>query len=100
MSAYITRRRFVVATAQPSGFCKHVDITLIYVPQFARARAMQQAYRKHMVDHPRDNAPSAGEIRHLGLLPDQKPEDVHIKVPRFIPVKGAFQFPSYLSEYH
>lgn len=49
---------------------------------------MQQAYRKHMVEHPREDAPSAGEIRHLGLLPDQKPEDVHIKVPKFIPVKG------------
>lgn len=34
----------------------------------ARVRALQVAYRKQEFAHPRDNAPSAGSVRNLGLL--------------------------------
>ncbi|KEZ46716.1 hypothetical protein SAPIO_CDS0564 [Scedosporium apiospermum] len=34
----------------------------------ARVRALQDAYRKAEAASPRDNAPTAGEIRSLGLI--------------------------------
>ncbi|KAI1188528.1 hypothetical protein F5B17DRAFT_395251 [Nemania serpens] len=39
----------------------------------ARVRQLQAAYRKAETSSPRDNAPSAGQIRNLGLL--DKEED-------------------------
>jgi NADH dehydrogenase (ubiquinone) Fe-S protein 5 len=36
--------------------------------QYARAQAMQDAYRKAEAAHPRENAPKPGEIRSLGLI--------------------------------
>lgn len=41
---------------------------LIRPPQYARARAMQEALRKAERAHPRENAPKLGQIRSLGLL--------------------------------
>ncbi|KAH0363819.1 hypothetical protein KCU65_g7153, partial [Aureobasidium melanogenum] len=34
----------------------------------ARVHALQSAYRKHLAANPRDDAPSAGQIRSLGLI--------------------------------
>ncbi|KAF9870836.1 NADH: ubiquinone oxidoreductase subunit [Colletotrichum karsti] len=42
----------------------------------ARTRALQSAYRKAELASPRDNAPSAGQIRNLGLL--GKEEDTKV----------------------
>jgi NADH dehydrogenase (ubiquinone) Fe-S protein 5 len=36
--------------------------------QYARAQAIQDAYRKAEAAHPRENAPKPGEIRSLGLI--------------------------------
>lgn len=36
--------------------------------QAARVRALQDAYRKAEAASPRDNAPTAGQIRNLGLI--------------------------------
>ena len=54
--------------------------------QKARAIALQAAYRKAEVGHPRDDAPAAGEIKSLGLLDARKEENG---------VKPAKPFPSY-----
>ena len=40
--------------------------------QQARAQAIQDAYRKMEAAHPRENAPTAGQIRSLGLLGREK----------------------------
>lgn len=58
----------------------------------ARVKAIQAAYRKRMAEDPREGAPSAGEIRRLGLL-DKKPEEMDIKPPKWLPEpknQGAF----------
>lgn len=49
---------------------------------------MQQEYAKRVMQHGKEDSPSVGEIRKLGLIPDQKPEDVNIKPARWIPHKG------------
>ena len=46
---------------------------------------MQHALVKRMMEKGREETPSAGEIRVLGLIPDQKPEDVDIREPKYIP---------------
>lgn len=46
---------------------------------------MQQAYNKRLVDYPRESAPSAKDVKSLGLIKDQKPEDVHLKASKYIP---------------
>lgn len=49
-----------------------------WVIQAAKTRAMQIAYRKHIAANPRDDAPSAGQIRSLGLLQASDEEkDLH-----------------------
>ncbi|KAF2433108.1 hypothetical protein EJ08DRAFT_584191 [Tothia fuscella] len=53
----------------------------------ARTRAIQAAYRKKMLDDPRDGAPTAGEIRSLGLLKGETMEEKHLKVSKWIPHK-------------
>lgn len=47
---------------------------------------MQQAYHRKLMENPRDDAPSAGEVRSLGLIKDQKPEDVNLKPTKWIPI--------------
>jgi NADH dehydrogenase (ubiquinone) Fe-S protein 5 len=48
---------------------KHCGFTdLLTARQYARAQAIQDAYRKAEAAHPRENAPKAGEIRSLGLI--------------------------------
>ena len=46
--------------------------TLLTSSQQARAQAIQDAYRKMEAAHPRENAPTAGQIRSLGLLGREK----------------------------
>jgi len=62
MSAYITRRRLDYRS-NPDGLGY-----LLTVLQYARAQAIQDAYRKAEAANPRENAPKAGEIRSLGLI--------------------------------
>ncbi|KAI9727640.1 MAG: hypothetical protein M1828_005868 [Chrysothrix sp. TS-e1954] len=56
--------------------------------EHAKARAMQVELYKKLKKQGRDAAPSQKEVRKLGLIPDQKPEDVDIKEPRWIPNIG------------
>lgn len=39
-----------------------------FAPQAARVMALQAAYRKAEINQGRENAPTAGQIRNLGLL--------------------------------
>ncbi|KAK0299359.1 hypothetical protein LTR54_014343 [Friedmanniomyces endolithicus] len=50
----------------------------------AKTSALQAAYRRREAQTPRDQAPSAGEIRSLGLL-DRKAEEVDISAASVIP---------------
>jgi len=75
-----TRRLLWVPTSQKGGQCYEWSLGVItpatelladlYAPscQATRIRAMQAAFRKAEAAHPRDNAPTAGAIRNLGLL--------------------------------
>lgn len=50
-------------------FPSYTDLCLTRsAPQAARVHALQSAYRKHLAANPRDDAPSAGQIRSLGLI--------------------------------
>jgi hypothetical protein len=62
MSAYTTRRRLDCFFNQS---CVSQPLTM---QQYARAQAIQDAYRKAEAAHPRENAPKPGEIRSLGLI--------------------------------
>ena len=46
--------------------------------------ALQSAYRKHLAANPRDDAPTAGQIRSLGLL-DASLEEKDIKPAALLP---------------
>ncbi|RMY20492.1 hypothetical protein D0865_02878 [Hortaea werneckii] len=50
----------------------------------AKITALQAAYRRKEAETPRDQAPSAGQIRSLGLL-DRKEEDINIKPASLLP---------------
>ena len=72
------------------GFAKHeneipedVLLTVIYA-QAAKITALQAAYRRKEAETPRDNAPSADQIRTLGLL-NRTDEEVNIFPAKFIP---------------
>lgn len=49
---------------------------------------MQQEYAKRLLKDGMPSSPSTGEIKRLGLIPDQKPEDVDIKPMKYIPHRG------------
>lgn len=49
---------------------------------------MQAEYVRRVKKNGREEGPSAGEIRKLGLIPDQKPEDVDIKPLPLLPNRG------------
>jgi NADH dehydrogenase (ubiquinone) Fe-S protein 5 len=53
-------------------------------PQAIKIAALQAAYRKREASSPRDDAPSAGQIRSLGLL-DASKEDKSIKPAALLP---------------
>lgn len=52
--------------------------------QAAKVTALQAAYRRKEAETPRDNAPSADQIRTLGLL-NRTDEEVNIFPAKFIP---------------
>jgi len=52
--------------------------------QAMKVTALQNAYRRREAQTPRDQAPSAGEIRSLGLL-DRKDEEVGIRPATIFP---------------
>lgn len=52
--------------------------------QAAKITALQAAYRRKEAETPRDQAPSAGQIRSLGLL-DRKEEDINIRPASLLP---------------
>ncbi|KAL9085292.1 MAG: hypothetical protein Q9159_004801 [Coniocarpon cinnabarinum] len=56
--------------------------------ELAKVRAMQQEYAKRLLKNGREESQSVGEIRRLGLIPDQKPEDVDMKPHPYIPHRG------------
>ncbi len=49
---------------------------------------MQVEYVKRLMKGEREEQPSAGEVRTLGLVKDQKLEDINMKPPKWLPVKG------------
>jgi len=51
----------------------------------AKVRALQAAYRRQQAANPRDDAPSAGQIRGLGLLKGDSDEDVAIHPAKVLP---------------
>lgn len=58
--------------------------THTFNPQAAKVTALQAAYRRKEAEPPRDNAPSADQIRTLGLL-NRTDEEVNIFPAKFIP---------------
>ena len=54
------------------------DLLTNHTAQAAKVTALQAAYRRREAETPRDQAPSAGQIRSLGLL-NRKDEEVDIK---------------------
>lgn len=52
--------------------------------------ALQAAFRRREAETPRDQAPSAGEIRSLGLL-DKRDEEVNIKHGSLLPTYHSNQ---------
>jgi NADH dehydrogenase (ubiquinone) Fe-S protein 5 len=54
--------------------------------QAARTLALQAAYRKAEANMKRDDAPSAGEIRRLGIL-DAPLEEKNLKASKWFPHK-------------
>ncbi|KAM0709825.1 hypothetical protein Q7P35_003866 [Cladosporium inversicolor] len=50
----------------------------------AKITALQAAYRRKEAETPRDNVPSADQIRTLGLL-DRTDEEVNIRPAKFLP---------------
>jgi NADH dehydrogenase (ubiquinone) Fe-S protein 5 len=57
-----------------------------FVLQAARTLALQAAYRKAEANIKRDDAPSAGEIRRLGVL-DAPLEEKNLKPSKWFPHK-------------
>jgi len=57
--------------------------------QAAKVSALQAAYRRREAETPRDQAPSAGEIRSLGLLDRSKDAEVDIKHGTLLPTYGS-----------
>jgi hypothetical protein len=65
------------------SFLDHADSQPI---QAARTLALQAAYRKAEANIKRDDAPSAGEIRRLGVL-DAPLEEKNLKASKWFPHK-------------
>lgn len=61
---------------------------LIAFVQAARVSALQAAYRKAEAAHPRDDVPSAGQIKSLGLI-DPKQEENGVKPAKLFPAYKA-----------
>jgi NADH dehydrogenase (ubiquinone) Fe-S protein 5 len=80
MSVCTTRRRCVIPVP-PTYLC-----SLTFTKQAARTLALQAAYRKAEANIKRDDAPSAGEIRRLGVL-DAPLEEKNLKASKWFPHK-------------
>ena len=65
-------------------YTDNVRRCLHHTKEANKIRNLQAAYRKKEAETPRDSAPSAGQIRSLGLL-DRRDEEVDIKKPGTIP---------------
>nr|POE88151.1 hypothetical protein CFP56_11380 [Quercus suber] len=57
----------------------------------AKTRALQAAYRKREASSARDDAPSAGQIRSLGLLEREDDKQVNVKHGNLLPTFGSNQ---------
>lgn len=78
-------RQFPHAAQQRrNGWSEMVANLCLSHPQAAKIRALQTAYRKREAETPRDAAPTAGEIRSLGLL-ERKDADVDVKHGSLLP---------------
>jgi hypothetical protein len=66
--------------------CMHDEEADAGNEQAARTLALQAAYRKAEANMKRDDAPSAGEIRRLGIL-DAPLEEKNLKASKWFPHK-------------
>lgn len=66
MNACTTGRRWDYIYSGPLQILP--ESLIILRSQAAKITALQGAYRKAEAQHPRENAPKAGQIRSLGLL--------------------------------
>jgi hypothetical protein len=75
-----------VAALRERANAKHKENIFAHTPraQAAKITALQAAYRRKEAETPRDNAPSAEQIRTLGLL-NRTDEEVNIFPAKFIP---------------
>jgi hypothetical protein len=72
MSVYTTRKRS--ATARQNRVLDRARVLTSVEQQFARVQMLQSAYRKaEATAGTKDNAPSAAQIRSLGLLDKDEP---------------------------
>jgi hypothetical protein len=88
-SVYTTRRRYAaIPTSRRQAPCighRKLQRRLTYLRiQKARAAAIQAAWRKSLAERPREDGPTAGEVRSLGLIPGP-PEEKNLKPAKFIP---------------
>jgi hypothetical protein len=73
MSAYTTRKRSAAANQGP-GSLQEAQMLTTEQQQYARVQMLQSAYRKaEATAGAKDNAPSAAQIRSLGLLDKDEP---------------------------
>lgn len=79
--SFFTRPLPILATIHPV-----VNYTDSQPIQAARTLALQAAYRKAEANIKRDDAPSAGEIRRLGVL-DAPLEEKNLKPSKWFPHK-------------
>lgn len=94
MSAYITEKRYEMHSAPPTLAhlnATHLWILMLCPMQAAKTHALQTAYRKREAATPRDDAPSAGQIRSLGLLEREDDKQVNVKHGSLLPTHGDNQ---------
>jgi NADH dehydrogenase (ubiquinone) Fe-S protein 5 len=70
----------------PHPQCPSQELPTNVSHQAARISALQAAYRKQQANIKRDDAPSAGEIRRLGIL-DAPLEEKNLKASKWFPHK-------------
>jgi len=77
-----------VSAPQERGAYKQTQehVSILTQRQAARTLALQAAYRKAEANIKRDDAPSAGEIRRLGVL-DAPLEEKNLKPSKWFPHK-------------
>ena len=93
MSAFTIRRRCADSAYLPHSvsflLLLRSEGLLGLLSQLAKVRAMQHEYaRRVMTGEKEQPKQSVAEVRKLGLIPDQKPEDVNLKTSKWIPHLG------------